>query len=159
MLQARLWRDVLWYSVVHLSVLLSVRALCTESFASGSYKLVHLITMMRGRCLLFSKVRGQRSRSFCHTVGKPCRQDTEWAIKSKIFQLGTLNHHDKRKIPIVCQGQRSRSYCHIVGKRCMQDTEWTISSRIIQLDTNYYHNERKMLVVFLRQSLKLMVVL
>ena len=32
---------------------------------------------IRGRFLLFFKVGGQRSRLYCHIVGKRCRQDTE----------------------------------------------------------------------------------
>ena len=43
----------------------------------GSSNLVQLITIMRGRSLLFFKVMGQRSRSWQHLIGKPCGQDTD----------------------------------------------------------------------------------
>ena len=53
----------------------------TEPLAPGSYSLVQLITMLRGRCLLFFKIGGQRSRLDCQIVGKhgkiKCRQDTD----------------------------------------------------------------------------------
>ena len=45
---------------------------------------------MKGICLLLFKVGGQRSRSYCHIVGKSCRQDTEWTTCSRIKQLGTM---------------------------------------------------------------------
>ena len=52
----------------------------TEPLAAGSYNLVQLISMMRGRCLVFFKVGGLSSRWYCHIVGKcdriRCRQDT-----------------------------------------------------------------------------------
>ena len=67
-------------SVVRLSVRLSVRrALLTELIAP-THNLVQLITMMKERCLLFFKVGGQRSESYCHIEEKRgrvhCKQDT-----------------------------------------------------------------------------------
>ena len=60
------------------SVCLSVcPGLVGRTNSPGSYNLVHLISMMRQRCLLFFKVGGPRSRSYCHIVGKRCRQDTD----------------------------------------------------------------------------------
>ena len=101
----------------------------------------------------YTPVYGQRSRSYCHIVGKIgriyCRLDTEWTISSRILQLAKIDQHDEKKMPIVFKsGQRSRSYCHIEGKGCRQNTEWTISSRIIQLCTIDHHAERKMLKFF-----------
>ena len=98
---------------------------------------------------------GQRSRSYCHIVGKRCRQDTEWTVNSRIIQLGKIDHHDERKVPIgfffKVGGQRSRPY--IVGKRdrirCIQDTNWTESSRIC---TIYHPDKRKMPIVIQGQS-------
>ena len=99
-LYARLWRDVLWYSVVRLSV----HALHTELLAPGFYNLVHFISMVRRKCLLFLKVRGLRSRSYWHKVRKRSRRDTDWTVSSRILQLGTIVQHDERKMPIVFQG-------------------------------------------------------
>ena len=48
----------------------------TLSNQSINLKLVHLASMIRGRCQLFFKVGGQRSSFYCHIVGKRCRQDT-----------------------------------------------------------------------------------
>ena len=110
--------------------------------------------MVTGRCLLFFKVRGQRSRSFCHIVGKRCRRDAEWTVSSRSIQHGTIDHHDKRKVPIVYQGQRSRSNYHIVEKWCGQDTEWSVSSRILQLGTIDQHSVRKMSIVFSRSVVR-----
>ena len=74
----------------------------------------YMISMMRGRSLLFLKVGGQWSRLYYHIVGKRCRQGT--AVSSRIIQIGTIDHHDERKMPIIFQGQRSGLYCHIGGK-------------------------------------------
>ena len=70
------------------------------------------------RWLLFFKVSGQRSRSYCHIVGKRCRQDTEWTVSSIFIQLCTIHQHDERKMLIAIKvgRQSSRAYCHIVGK-------------------------------------------
>ena len=82
--------DVLWYTVVRVSVCLAGPVREEELYC-------------------FSKIGGQRSRSYCHIEGKHCQ-----------------NEHDDRKMPIVGD-QRSRSYCHIVGKsdkiRCRQDND------------------------------------
>ena len=37
---------------------------------------------------------------------KRCRQGT--AVSSRIIKIGTIDHHDKRKMPIIFQGQRSK---------------------------------------------------
>ena len=76
--------------------------------SSRILQLVHLINMMRGICLLFSKVGGQSSRLYCHIVGKRSRQNTEWTVTSRIIQLDTIDHHDERKMPIVFQVRRSK---------------------------------------------------
>ena len=114
----------------------------------------HLISIMRGICLLFSKVGGQRSRSYCHihVVGKRSRHDTEWTVTSRIIQLDTIDHHDERKMPIVFQVWRSKvkvilSHSRKRGRiHCRQDPDldWTNSSRILQLGTYDHHDKRKM---------------
>ena len=63
----------------------------TLSNQSINLKLVHLASMIRGRCQLFFKVGGQRSSFYCHIVGKRCRQDTVWTVSSRIIQFGTVN--------------------------------------------------------------------
>ena len=100
----------------------------------GSYNLVHLISMIKERCLSFFKVRGQRSRSHRHIVGKRCM--TQKTLSSRIIQLGTMDHHGKWKMSFSkVGGQRSRLYWHIVGNRgrihCRQDTNRTIRSRTL----------------------------
>ena len=81
--------------------------------------------MMRERCLLVFKVRGQRSKSYCHIEGKRCRQETERTISFRIIQLCTIDHHGERKMLIVFF--RSEVKLNIVGKRdrirCMQNTD------------------------------------
>ena len=52
-------------------------------------------SMIRGKCLLFFKVGGQRSRSYFHIVGKRCRQITELTISFRIIQLRTIDLHDE----------------------------------------------------------------
>ena len=79
--------------------------------------------MIRERCLLFFKVRGQSRIVIYILVGKYCRQNTEWSVSSRILQLGTIDQHNERKMSVVFQGQRSRSYCHIEEKHCRQDTD------------------------------------
>ena len=46
-----------------------------KPLGARSKNLDHMISMVRGRCLLFFKFRGQRSRSYCHKVGKRCRHE------------------------------------------------------------------------------------
>ena len=76
----------------------------------------------------FFKVGGQRSSSYCHIVGKRCKQDTEWTINSTWW--------GKCLLFFKVGGQSARSYCHIVGKsdrrNWRQDTDWTENSRILQ---------------------------
>ena len=108
-----------------------------RTISSGSYNLVQLISIMREIWPLVFKAGGQKSRSYCHIVGKRCTQDEEKTVTSRIILLNTINHHDNRKFKVG--SHRSKSYCHMVGKRgsihCMQDTDWTISSRILFLNT------------------------
>ena len=61
---------------------------------------------------------GQRSRSYCHKVGK-CRWDTYWTISSRIIQLGTIVQHDERKMPIVFQRSRSGIIHYMVPEQNM----------------------------------------
>ena len=49
----------------------------------------------------------QRLRSYCHIVRKWCRQNREWTIRSRITQLGEIDHHDERKTLNDFQGRRS----------------------------------------------------
>ena len=53
---------------------------------------------------IFFKVGGQRSRSYCHIVGNRnrirCMQDTDLTESSRILQLGTIDHNNKRKMSL-----------------------------------------------------------
>jgi hypothetical protein len=45
--------------MVEIKVSLYREIILTEQYNPGSYNLVHLNTVMRGRCLLFLKIQGQ----------------------------------------------------------------------------------------------------
>jgi hypothetical protein len=80
----------------------------TKPQAPESFNFVYLITIMRGKILLFFRIRGQRSRSKHDLVGKPCRQDRDWAVT--VFSGSEVKGWGPciRKKPCVFQGQRSR---------------------------------------------------
>ena len=96
--------------------------------------------------------------SVCPTV---CPGLVGRTVSSRILQLGTIDQHDRRKMPIVFQGRwsKGKSYCHIVGKRRRQDQECTVSFWTIQLNTIDHHDKRKMPIVFQGRWSKIKVVL
>ena len=56
------------------------------------------------QCFSSSVVKGQGRQ----IAGKRCRQDTDYTESCRILELGTIDHHIKRMMPIVIQGQISR---------------------------------------------------
>ena len=81
----------------------------TEPFKIGPSNLVHILLMTRGRHLLISKVRGQRSRSHAkHCCLTKCKHDTHWTLQARTIKLGTHTSYDKRRTTINFQGQGSK---------------------------------------------------
>jgi hypothetical protein len=91
---------------------------------------------------------------------KRCREDRDRTVSSRIIQLGAVDHHYEKKIPIVFQGdgQRSRSYQYFVEKPCRWYKDRTVNSMIIQLNAIDHYHERKNPIVYKGQKSKVKVI-
>ena len=104
-LYALLWRDVLWYSVVCLSVCLSVCPSVGPGLVGWtvSSRILQLRTFdKQGERKMPIVFQGQWSKVKVVLLhrGKRCKQDTEWTVSSRIIQLGSMMRG--------FQGQRSK---------------------------------------------------
>ena len=77
--------------------------------------------------LLLFKVGGQRSRSFCHIVGKRgrihSRQETDGTISSRVLKLGTFDQYNEWKMLIVFQDRKSKVKVELSqSRKTWQDT-------------------------------------
>jgi hypothetical protein len=83
-----------------------------------------------------------------YLVEKPCRQDKDGTIRSRIIQIGTDLITIMRGKTLLFFSVRGQGCGITLLKRpCSPYRDQTINSRIMQLDTLGHHDERKQLLL------------